>query len=120
MSEQTPVVNIYHLKEGWEDDPNYVYIGRPGKGKPGPFGNPYYLVPSDGGRRGATLDQYKDYLDQRILTEQDFRLAVKDLHGKTLVCFCKPKACHGDWLSKAADILHAIYEEVDSDDAADE
>lgn len=120
MSEQTPVANIYHLPPGWEQDPQYVYIGRPGKGQPGPFGNPYYLVPMDGGRRGATLEQYKAYLDDRILTEQAFREAVRDLHGKTLVCFCKPKACHGDWLSEAADILHAIYEEVDSEDAADE
>ncbi len=31
--------------------------------------------------------------------------SLHELKGKTLCCFCKPKACHGDVLAELADKL---------------
>jgi hypothetical protein len=94
------VVNLY--KEKYD-----IYIGRAGKGKSGYFGNPI----SKNKRcpicnilhveKGSTLDCYKTYLDERISHDETFRIEVKQLRGKTLGCFCKPKPCHGDFLAKA-------------------
>lgn len=99
----TNVVNIYRLPVGWQRDPQYVYIGRPGKGVPGPWGNPFRLVSGNG--RGATLERYRRWLIRRLWDEPDFRAEVAGLSGKTLVCFCKPNTCHGDILAEAADLL---------------
>ena len=33
---------------------------------------------------------------ERLETDEEFRKAVEDLHGKTLACYCKTDACHGD------------------------
>jgi hypothetical protein len=79
-----------------------VYIGRPSK-----WGNPFshkkgtmarYLKSS----REEAIKAYEEW----ITTEGDHLL--KDLHelkGKTLGCWCKPLACHGDVLKKLADNL---------------
>jgi hypothetical protein len=106
---KTTVVNVYHLADGWQEDPQYVYIGRPGKGKDGPFGNPIRLLP--GNARGTTIAKYRTYLLKRLYNEPDFMAQVMDLYGKTLVCFCKPQTCHGDILAEAADALHELDEE---------
>lgn len=103
MSEKTPVVNLHHLKPGWQHDPDYVYIGRPGKGLKGPFGNPYRLIV--GPQRKTTLKRYRAYLLNKLNTDSEFRIQVAELSGKTLVCFCKPRECHGDILAEYADAL---------------
>jgi hypothetical protein len=92
----TQVINIYRAPAGWETDPQYVYIGRKGHGFSGAFGNPLY-----------TLEGYDRWLLGRLRTDLLFRTAVRDLSGKTLVCFCKPKPCHGDILARFADLLAA-------------
>lgn len=92
----TQVVNMYHLQKGWEADPQYVYIGRAGRGFDGRFGNPL-----------RTLEGYEEWLLGRLKTDKPFRAAVRNLAGKTLVCFCKPKPCHGDVLARFADLLAA-------------
>ena len=67
-----------------------VYIGRAGHGQDGFFGNPFRLGAHES--RGATLDRYKRYLwDNPDVLER-----LPELRGKTLGCFCKPQACHGD------------------------
>jgi hypothetical protein len=68
--------------------PYEVYIGRPG-----PFGNPYSVAKH--GRDGA-LELYRAHFAQRIETDAAFRESVAKLAGKSLGCFCKPAACHGD------------------------
>lgn len=94
----TEVINIKHAPVNWKDDPNYVYIGREGHGFDGEFGNPFALV--KGKKRGTTLDLYQGYLEDRITHSPYFAQKVKDLYGKTLVCFCKPERCHGDILAE--------------------
>lgn len=69
-----------------------VYIGRGS-----PFGNPYQIGVA--GTREEVLEKYKQYLD---LNPHLVDYVKKVLKGKDLVCFCSPKACHGDILLKIA------------------
>lgn len=84
---ETRVVNKY--KEKYD-----VYIGRGSK-----WGNPFthkpegtkaqYVVES----RQAAIEAYREYLLNSPLLKD-----IQELKGKTLGCFCKPQACHGDVL----------------------
>ena len=94
------VINIKDAPIGWRDDPHYVYIGRAGHGLDGYFGNPFIAT-----QRGGTLDAYRSYLVGLLELDREFIRRVKALQGKTLVCFCKPKRCHGDILAHYADKL---------------
>lgn len=84
---------VVHCKK----EPYDVYIGRPSK-----WGNPFthnkdsvhakYFKPT----RREAIEAYKDYIlngeGKHLLDDLD------ELEGKTLGCWCKPKACHGDIL----------------------
>lgn len=60
-----------------------VYVGRGS-----PYGNPF--------KRGVdgTRTQVIDRFVREILPDLD----VSELVGKDLVCYCKPKRCHGDYI----------------------
>lgn len=98
---QTKVAHIRSCPSGWETNPAFVYIGRAGHGFGGYFGNPYKLEHGD--QRGSSLLAYREYLKQRMTADPAFAKAVAGLHGRVLVCFCKPNPCHGDLLAWAAD-----------------
>lgn len=96
----TRVVNI-------RTDPYDVYIGRPGRGLNGIFGNPYpvgeictrciKLHES----RESTLPCFREYFEERIANDRAFRLQVLRLRDRTLGCFCRPNhACHGDIIAE--------------------
>lgn len=89
---RTTVANRYHLEPGWEKDPRYVYIGRPSK-----WGNPF--KPQTHGRRGC-INLFRQHLREHPRLVEEAR---RDLVGKTLVCFCAPKPCHGDILAEVAE-----------------
>jgi len=90
-----------------------VYIGRPGKGKSGIFGNPVAIgrkcpvcgeVHTD---RGSTLPCYRIALYEKLEGDKQFERAferlVQQLQEKgelVLGCFCKPYPCHGDVLAE--------------------
>ncbi len=90
-------------------EPFDVYIGRPGKGEAGLFGNPVRIgaVCDECGERhytaGATLPCYERYLAARLAADRGFCVAFFALAGKTLGCFCKPGPCHGDVMAKVLD-----------------
>lgn len=69
-----------------------VYIGRPSK-----WGNPF-VIGEDGDRENvialyrAWVHRYPDFME-------DVKTKLK---GKSLVCFCSPKPCHGDVLLEIA------------------
>lgn len=89
----TTVINIKDAPEGWMDNPDYVYIGRPSRTVPGPWGNPF-IAPNES-YRSNVINQYRYWLLERM--SEEFRMQMTEaLEGKILVCFCKPKACHGD------------------------
>jgi len=90
------IVNLY--KDEYD-----VYIGRPGKNKDGYFGNPVTpgvvcFVCDHIHDKGDTLACYEQYVRARITFDDEFKRRLKELDGKILGCFCKPKACHGDVL----------------------
>lgn len=100
-SSRTRVANI---TAGDEFD---VYIGRPGKGQDGFFGNPHEiglcLTCSGAGsptaavyhtRLGA-IDAFCKYFAQQ-LEDPTYRTRVLKLRGLRLGCFCRPRLCHGD------------------------
>lgn len=71
---------------------NYdVYIGRGGK-----WGNPF-VIGKDGDRK-EVIRKYKEWL----LTQPHLLASLHELKGKTLGCWCAPKACHGDVLLEMA------------------
>lgn len=87
---KTRVVNLRR-------EPYDVYIGRPG-----PFGNPFVLTGEE--NRAEVLARFKEWFEKKVRDDTVYRERVEALRGKTLGCFCKPKACHGDvivaWLEK--------------------
>jgi hypothetical protein len=84
----TTLVNIHHKVEYDE------YIGRPGKGLDGYFGNP--PEHSFGGvGKDTIIERYRVYFYKRIAEDAEFRSRVAALKGKRLGCFCVPTKCHG-------------------------
>lgn len=69
-----------------------VYIGRPS-----PYGNPYTIGPD--GTRDQVYEKFKVYLRKNKKLQAKVK---KELKGRDLVCFCKPKRCHGDLLLRFA------------------
>lgn len=88
----TTVINIKDTPYNWKSNPQYVYIGRTGRGFFGAWGNPFRLDHEED--REYVLDMYKKWLYAQPTAYLD-KMQEK-LWGKILVCFCKPKACHGD------------------------
>jgi hypothetical protein len=81
-----------HVKK----EPFDIYIGRPTK-----WGNPFT-------HKGEALAKYK--VDTReeaiemykwwVVRQPELMKTLHELEGKTLGCWCKPKACHGEVLIK--------------------
>ena len=95
------VVNKYAHKPDARHD---VYIGRGSA-----FGNPFTHRPLANSKaqfkcvsREAAIASYKSYFFDRIRKDIEFRKKLKDLSDISkagdlnLICFCKPKSCHGD------------------------
>ncbi len=89
MTDDAPrVVNKYHGKP----PAGAVYIGRPG-----PWGNPF-TIGADG-YRAAVVAKHRAWL---LARPELVDRARRELRGRTLVCFCAPRACHGDVLLEVA------------------
>ena len=97
----TVVVNIRNAPKNWQTDPQYVYIGRPGRGFSGEFGNRHEVGTCIACQyrhhtRDAAIELHAAELCERFLTDVGYRQQVESLRGKYLVCFCWPKRCHGE------------------------
>ncbi|MCA1700096.1 MAG: DUF4326 domain-containing protein [Actinobacteria bacterium] len=78
---------VVHCKRARYD----VYIGRPSR-----WGNPFQI--GRDGNRAQVIARY-----ERWLTSQpELLAALPELAGKTLGCWCAPKACHGEVLARLA------------------
>ena len=89
MRDDTPEMHAFYR--------TFVYIGRGSK-----WGNPFKI--GRDGTRSEVIAKYERY----IRRSPDLMKAIPDLEGKTLGCFCKPQACHGDVLVQLLnDILEA-------------
>jgi hypothetical protein len=87
----TKVVNLHK-------EPYDVYIGRPGRGQEGKWGNPFSSY-----KNGITVKESIDKFEEYLLNNIELMTDIHELKGKTLGCFCKPGPCHGDVLAKYAD-----------------
>lgn len=103
----TKIVNIY-------SDAYDVYIGRPGKGQDGYFGNPHPVgmcyICHKSHNRDEAVDIYEKEFNERIKTDPEFKKRILELKDKTLGCFCKSKIyklrCHGDVIVSYLDNPH--------------
>ena len=87
----TTVANIRRHERTADD----VYIGRPSQ-----WGNPFPL--KDESQRATVIEKYRDQLAQAVDSGQMQTNKLAALAGKTLLCYCAPKACHGNVLARAA------------------
>ena len=109
----TTIINIkkdnlkkygYRDLQHWLEDPNHVYIGRnmsfyvPGAIQ-SKWANPFSAKKYG---REKCIKMYRKYL----MENTELMASLKELRGKTLGCWCKPEACHGDIL---VNILNDIF-----------
>lgn len=85
-----PTGKVVHCKR----EPYDVYIGRPSK-----WGNPFSI--GKDGNRAEVMRKYEHW----FIMQPELMAARGELEGKTLGCWCHPKACHGDILMKMADLM---------------
>lgn len=85
---------VRHIKAGYP--PEAVYIGRPSK-----WGNPWWV--GRDGTREEVVEKYREWAYIPTEEGERFREEVRrELQGHDLVCFCAPRACHGDILLEIA------------------
>ena len=70
-------------------EPYDVLIARPSK-----WGNPFQI--GRDGNRDQVIKMYEVHVRRR----PDLIVALPELAGKRLGCYCKPLSCHGDVLVK--------------------
>lgn len=111
MHTQVSAVQFYGRYETWPE--NVVYVGMPGRpsrafGIPdiaAIFGKPWgCLNHPDGWPTG-----FMRYLVGRMRIDFVFENAVRNLHGKTLLCWCAKKdapRCHAVILAEFAEMLY--------------
>jgi uncharacterized protein DUF4326 len=75
-----------------------VYIGRPSK-----WGNPYSHQTTALAKRVATRAEAIRLYEPWIIGCPTLLAEVHTLRGQILECWCKPLACHGDFLAMLAD-----------------
>ena len=92
------MTKVIHIRNK-TGSPDEVYIGRGSK-----WGNPYKI--ENGRSRKSVIDMYRLHL--KAPHTQALRDSIEELRGKTLVCYCKPQACHGDVL---VNILNRLGED---------
>ena len=83
------VLNRNMLERGWQMQPQYTYIGRPGF-----WGNPNKL--SVFNNRSDCIVEYEKY----ARSSPDILARLPELSSKYIVCNCHPLECHGDVLVK--------------------
>lgn len=96
-------------------DPTDVYAGRGPNGRDmtetpigerGWLGNPYAL--EDGYTREESVQAFEVEFSNRLMTDEEFADAVRDLQGKTLGCWCQrleadEPMCHAEIIARYAD-----------------
>ena len=93
------VVNTYTYKPEVGDV--VLYIGRGSA-----LGNPWVIKPGTRWTREAVIQKYKDNLPEMLTNERTTKAlnhieqCVRNGKQVKLMCFCKPLACHGDWIKE--------------------
>lgn len=85
-------MKVVHCKK----EPYDVYIGRPSK-----WGNPFsHQDDTIAEYKVATREQAIEEYEKYLRSMPDLLEEIKELDGKVLGCWCKPKSCHGDVIVK--------------------
>ena len=104
-SARTTVVN-FDRREAFD-----VYVGRPGRGYDGYFGNKFRIGP-DGDRR-AVIERFRIHFLERLINDPDYHRQVEtELPGKRLACHCAPDHCHADVYAIWCNALRVTVGEV--------
>lgn len=82
-----PSIKVYNLRRDKNIPLDAVYVGRGTK-----WGNPY--IRGRDGTKEQVIEKFKHF----VLPDLD----VRELKGKSLICFCAPSACHADLILKKA------------------
>jgi hypothetical protein len=86
------VSRVVHCRK----EPYDVYIGRPSK-----WGNPFSHKEGTSAQfRVATREEAVAKYEVWLMAMPRLLAELHELEGKTLGCWCKPQACHGDILLK--------------------
>jgi hypothetical protein len=89
------IPTVGRIKWGTRLGNNELYIGRKFHHlEQSKWHNPYKLRDHDN-RRDIVLEKYRNY----ILQHKELKNALSELKGKHLLCWCYPKACHGNVLA---------------------
>lgn len=106
------VVNFYALDKKIPEDG--VYIGRVSSkwGLPQSIlANPYPVLNEN--ERASSIEKYRKWLWNQILDGNVTKKDLLDLQNKRIVCYCKPKACHGDVIKSVVDYIVTNEQEFD-------
>jgi hypothetical protein len=95
------MTKVVHCKRDAYD----VYVGRPSE-----WGNPFSHLPNTlaefkVGSREEAIAKYKEW----IVNRPELMCQLWKLEGKTLGCWCKPKACHGDVLIELIEKRYGLF-----------
>lgn len=108
-----PITRVGHCKRDSID----VYVGRGRNGRHmlstetgeyGWLGNPF---PTSEMTREESIHRFHSVFLERLHEDEEFREAVRELHGKVLGCWCRSveedePACHADVISNVVDKMH--------------
>lgn len=98
---KTTVVNMKKCSPDWRNDRRFVYVGRPGKGLTGEWGNPHRVgrcsFCKTTHRQAEAVAVFREEIKKKFEDDSDYRMRMKwALEGRYLVCFCAPAPCHAD------------------------
>jgi hypothetical protein len=96
----TTVIN--KRSPGFKPNANQRYIGRGSL-----WGNPFTHLPLSRAKAQFHVEteeesmlRYEAWLREKLAKDPQLRQKLLDLDGQELVCYCKPRPCHGDILIK--------------------
>ena len=89
------MARVYNLDGAEEIPEDAVYVGRPSK-----FGNPFII--DTHGDRDEVIEAHRKWLEETEEGQAVADAARRELKGKDLICYCKPRACHADTLLEIA------------------
>ena len=101
----TKVIN--RRSEEFSRNNNQIYIGRGS-----PWGNPFTHLPLSRTKapfqvatEEESMTRYEAWLREKLAKDPELRRKLLELDGQELVCYCKPRPCHGDILIRLIEEL---------------
>ena len=118
------MISVGNVKRGGPHGYIGIYIGRAGYGLKGsPLANPFKM--NKEAERAEVIERYRTYIqkkieerDQAVLDElREIEHAHRKGEKVVLLCWCAPRACHGDVVKELieADVNGDLLADIDSD-----